>query len=101
MSGLGYLTLDVVNGLRQSADIISGNASNRNTTILGSIDRELLGKLSHLLSSHASVGEHANLAGDVRPVTLGAQFLEVLLKKSSHGNNAVSHTLDLIEPLLV
>lgn len=102
MNGLAaYLTLDIVNGLGQSADILSGNASDGNATILGGVDRELLGELSHLLSSQAGVGEHANLAGDVRPVMLGAQFLEVLLEKSSHADNAVSHALDLVEPLLV
>lgn len=59
------LTLDVINGLGQSADIVGSNTGDGNTTILGSVDRELLGKLPHLLSSQAGIGEHADLARDV------------------------------------
>lgn len=98
---LASLALDAVNGFGQSADVVRGNASDGNATILGGVDRELLGELIHFLSGHAGVCKHANLAGDVRPVMLGAQLLQVLLKKSTHGNNAVGHTLDLAEPLLV
>jgi hypothetical protein len=61
----------------------------------------LLGKLSHLLGGQAGVGEHANLGCDVAPVVLAAELLEVLLEESTHGDDAVSHALDLTEPLLV
>jgi hypothetical protein len=37
----------------------------------------------------------------VAPVVLAAELLEVLLKKSTHGDDAVGHALDFAEPLLV
>jgi hypothetical protein len=43
----------------------------------------------------------AYLAGDVGPVVLAAQFLEVLLQQSAHFDDAVGHALDLAQPLLV
>lgn len=95
------LTLDSVDSLSQAANIIAGDSSNRDTAVLGSVDGVLLGQLVHLLRGQASVGEHADLAGDVRPVVLGAECLELLLEKSAHGDDAVSHALDLAEPLLV
>lgn len=61
----------------------------------------LLGELVHLLGAQASVGEHANLVGDVGPVVLGAELLEVGLEQGAHLDDAVSHVLDLAEPLLV
>lgn len=61
----------------------------------------VVGESVHLLLGQASVGEHANLAGDVGPVVGGAELLEVLLEESAHGDDAVSHALDLAEPLLV
>lgn len=35
------------------------------------------------------------------PVVLAAELLEVLLKQGTHGDDAVSHALDLTKPLLV
>jgi hypothetical protein len=61
----------------------------------------LLGQGVHLLRLETSVGEHADLAGDVAPVVLAAELLEVLLEESTHGDDTVSHTLDLTQPLLV
>jgi hypothetical protein len=61
----------------------------------------LLGENIHLLGLQTSVGEHANLAGDVGPVVLAAKLLEVLAEQGAHLNDAVSHALDLTEPLLV
>ena len=61
----------------------------------------LLGELVHLLGLEAGVGEHADLAGDVAPVVLAAELLEVLLEQGAHLDDAVGHLLDLAEPLLV
>ena len=61
----------------------------------------LLAELLHLLRLQAGVGEHANLVGDVRPVVLGAKLLEVVTESRAHGNNAISHLLNLALPLLV
>ena len=35
------------------------------------------------------------------PVVLAAELLEVLLEKGTHGDDPVSHTLNLAQPLLV
>lgn len=43
----------------------------------------------------------AYLVGDVGPVVLATQVLEVLLQESAHLDDPVGHTLDLTEPLLV
>jgi hypothetical protein len=37
----------------------------------------------------------------VAPVVLATELLEVLLEESTHGDDTVSHTLDLTQPLLV
>lgn len=61
----------------------------------------LLGQLVHLLRGQASVRKHADLGGDVVPILLAAEVLEVLLEERAHGDDAVGHALDLAEPLLV
>lgn len=43
----------------------------------------------------------AYLVGDVAPVLLASELLQVLLQKSSHLDDTVSHALDFTEPLLV
>lgn len=98
---ISYLTLDLVDGLGKTTNVLRSDTSDRDTAVLGSVDGELLSKASHLLSSQTGVGEHADLAGDVRPVVLGAELLKVLLEEGTHGDDAVSHLLDLTEPLLV
>ena len=55
----------------------------------------------HLLRIQARICEHTNLGGDVAPVLLATELLQVLLQQSAHGDNAISHVLDLTEPLLV
>src|SRR5690242_5679223 len=113
----GQLTLDIVDGLSKASHVLAGDTSNRNAAVLGSVDRvlqlsvkvrieriratNLLSQLGHLLSSQTGVCEHANLRCDVAPVVLAAELLEVLLEGSTHGDDAVSHALDLTEPLLV
>lgn len=61
----------------------------------------LFGQAVHLLGCQTSVCEHADLRGDVAPVVLASELLKVLLEQSTHGDDAVSHILDLAEPLLV
>lgn len=79
----------------------------------------LLGQSLHLLRLQTGVREHADLsgvskcygnyrvtkasylAGDVGPVVLAAQLLQVLLQQGTHLDDAVSHALDLTQPLLV
>lgn len=96
-----FLTLDLEDSLGQAADVVAGDTSNGDTAVLGGVDGVLLGQLLHLLGVQASVGEHADLAGDVGPVVLGAELLEVLLEEGTHGDDSVGHALDLAQPLLV
>ena len=95
------LTLDLVDGLGKTADVFASDASNTDAAVLGGVDGVLLGELGHLLCGKASVCEHADLAGDVAPVVLAAQLLEVVLEQGAHLDDAVGHALDLAQPLLV
>lgn len=50
---------------------------------------------------HRGYTEASHLAGDVGPVMLAAQLLQVLLQQGTHLDDAVRHALDLAQPLLV
>lgn len=52
-------------------------------------------------SSHFQEPHHPHLVGNVGPVVLAAQLLQVLLQKGTHLNDTVGHALDLTQPLLV
>lgn len=82
-------------------NVTSSDTSNRDTSVHGTVDRVLLGQSGNLLGLEAGVGKHTDLGGDVIPVVLGTKFLEVALQKRTHSDNAVRHSLDLGEPLLV
>lgn len=43
----------------------------------------------------------AYLVGNMRPVMLATQSLKVLLEKTAHLNDTVSHTLDFAQPLFL
>lgn len=58
-------------------------------------------QLIHLLGGETSVREHANLAGNMRPVVLRAELLQVVLEQGTHLDDAVGHALDLSQPLLI
>lgn len=96
-----HLTSDLVDGLCQTLDIARSDTGNTDSAVLGSIHAVLLGQSIHLLRLKTSVGEHANLAGDVAPVVLAAELLEVLLEEGTHRDDTVGHALDFAEPLLV
>lgn len=95
------LTLDLEDSLSQTTDVGAGDTRHGDTSILGRVHGVLLSQPVHLLGRHASVGEHADLRGDVAPVVLAAELLEVVLEEGAHGDDAVGHALDLAEPLLV
>lgn len=82
-------------------DVLAGDARDGDTAILGQVDGVVLGDLLDLLGLEAGVGEHADLVGDVGPVVLGAELLKLLTEELAHGDDAVSHALDLALPLLV
>lgn len=99
--GCRYLTLDLEDGLGKTANVVRGDTGDGDTAITSGVDGVLLCELVHLLGSQASVGEHADLVGDVVPVVLGAELLKVGLEEGAHLDDAVGHILDLAEPLLV
>ena len=96
-----FLTLDLVDGLGETTDVLAGNTGDTDTAVFGGVDAVLLGELVHARGIEAGVGEHADLRGDVAPVVLAAEPLKVLLEQGTHGDDAVGHLLDLTEPLLV
>ena len=95
------LTGDLVDGLGKTLDVGGSDTGDGNSAVLGSVNTVLLGQGVHLFRLETSVGEHANLAGDMAPVVFATKLLEVLLEESTHGDDAVSHALDLAQPLLV
>ena len=51
------------------------------------------------LTCQSSVGEHANLGGDVVPNTGSAQFFESLAQPSPHGGYSGAHSPDALTPV--
>jgi hypothetical protein len=122
-SNLSNLTSNLENSLGKSLDVSGGDTSDGDTAVLGGVDGVLLGKDIHLLRREACVCEHTNLdiisvsshrresdgrkgrgaylVGNMRPVMLTTQSLKVLLEKTAHLNDTVSHTLDFAQPLLL
>lgn len=56
---------------------------------------------SKSVSGGNSQRQSTYLVGDVGPVVLAAQLLQVLLEKSAHLDDTVSHALNFTQPLLV
>lgn len=52
----------------------------------------------YLIRFEACEAEHADLVDDVLPVVSGALLLQTGNQLFSHLNDAVSHTVDLLEP---
>lgn len=61
----------------------------------------LLRKHITLFRSQTSKSKHANLVCDVVPLARAAEGFEVFAEESAHLDDAVGHTLDFAEPLLV
>ena len=79
--------------------VLGIESSNGDTTVHGQIDVELLDAALDLLLGQASVGEHTNLAGDVRPVAGRSGLLQTIDKGLAHSNDSVSHSGALLIPL--
>jgi len=58
----------------------------------------LVRRATHLLLIEPCEAEHANLVGDVLPVVAGAFPLQIGDQVRPHGDDAVGHELDLLEP---
>ena len=79
--------------------VLGVESSNGDTTVHSQIDVELLNAALDLLLGQTSVGEHANLAGDVRPVAGGSGLLQTIDQSLTHRNDSVSHSSALLVPL--
>lgn len=89
-----------MDGLGEVLDVLGRDTGDRDTAILGEVDVVLVLHLLDLLGGQASVAEHADLVGDVVPVELGLVVVdEVALELGAHGDDAIGHQLDLLEPL--
>ncbi|KAF1748076.1 hypothetical protein GCK72_024543 [Caenorhabditis remanei] len=82
-------------------DVVRRDTSNRDTSVLGQVDRVLLDEFLDLLLVDAGEAEHSNLVGDVLPVAGGSLLGEQVLELGSHGDDTISHQLDVSEPLFV
>ena len=60
-----YFTNDELTRLTGNLDISSGDASDRDTAVLGSVDGVLLGKDIHLFGRETSVCEHTDLTNHI------------------------------------
>lgn len=54
----------------------------------------------YLFGFEACEAEHPNLVDDVLPVVGGALLLQTCHQLLSHLNDAVSHTMDLFQPVI-
>jgi hypothetical protein len=69
---------DGVDALGQVVDVLGGHASHRNAAILGQVNAEFFAQAGALFGVHAGEAEHADLVGDVLPVSLGSEiFLQI------------------------
>lgn len=81
-------------------DVLGGDSADGDSSVLGHVDVMLLDHGLGLLSGKSSEGEHSDLVGNVRPVSLGAQLLESRSKGSSHGEDSIANLDEFSLPLL-
>ena len=93
---------DVMQRGSEVAHVVVRNTGDGNAAILGQVDMVLVHKLVDLLRRDTQEGKHADLVRNVLPVVLGAVLLvQQRLERTAHVVDAVSHALDLLEPLSV
>lgn len=88
-----------MNAMSQIFYVLRGNAGHRNSSVLGEEDAEVLAQARALVCVHAREAEHADLVGDVLPVSLGAETLEILPQSGSDGDDSISHQFYVAKPL--
>jgi hypothetical protein len=87
-----------VNGLSEVAHIAAGDTNHADATVPGEIDVMLVHELVHLRRRQTGIAEHSNLIGDVLPVALRTEILQVIAKLAPHSDDAIGHVLDLLAP---
>lgn len=99
MNSNGLVLGNLMESLSNVIHVLGIESSNGDTTIHGQINVELLNAALDLLLGQASVGEHTNLAGDVRPVASRSGLLQTIDQSLAHRNDSVSHSSALLVPL--
>jgi len=87
-----------VDGFGEVVHVGGGDTGHRDAPVLGEVDVVLLGELVNLRGGEPGEAEHADLVGDVIPALLAAELLKAGTELHPHGDNAVSHQLDLLVP---
>mmetsp|Transcript_33703 Transcript_33703/g.100365 ORF Transcript_33703/g.100365 Transcript_33703/m.100365 type:complete len:362 (+) Transcript_33703:59-1144(+) len=90
---------DRVERLRKRHDALRVDARHGDASVARHVDRVLGCQAVHHLGRDAGEGKHADLVGHMVPRPLGAEVLQVLAQQLAHGDDAVSHALDLHIPL--
>ena len=91
---------NVLDALGNVVDILRGDTADGDTSVLGHVNAVFLDHSLALLNGESREGEHANLSGNVRPVTWDALLLNCSAKGSSHFIHAAANGNKLVEPLL-
>lgn len=91
---------DGVEGLSNVSDVVCVEAGDRDTAISGHVDSVLLAELINLVSVETSVGEHADLAGEMAPVVLVANILKSVSQTGAHLGDAARHVEEILVPHL-
>ena len=87
--------MESVGQIRHVRIVDTGDA---HAAILGHVDVELVLHAIDLSLSETTVGEHANLAGDVAPILGATSLLQVLNESLAHQVHAIGHTLHILLP---
>ena len=97
LSAVGDNVLDTLGNM---VNILGGNSADGDATILSHINAVLLDHSLRLLDSQTGEGEHANLGGDVGPVSLDTLLLNCGAEGLAHIVHTFADDDELIEPLL-
>lgn len=68
---------DLVDGIGQVLNVVRRDTSHANASILRQVDVVFQRQLLNLRWRQSSVAKHANLVGDVLPLTLAARLLQI------------------------
>jgi hypothetical protein len=80
-----------MDALSDLLNVVFAQASNTDSPIAGEVDVVFINQLLALFGVQASVGEHANLVGDVIPVAAGKAG-KIVTERCAHGMDAVGHS---------
>ena len=90
---------DFVESLGDVFDIASVQTSDGDTAVHGQVDVVFINASLDLFLGQTGVGEHTNLAGDVRPVASGTSLLKIFDESLTHGDDSVGHSSAFFVPL--